>query len=127
MKKDISTDVAEPAIDRTVIAVLENHQQGHFITDISVAMKQVANAILLAGKGGKVTITLNMKPASAGSAATVIFTPEVKTTLPKLPVAGSIFYADDDFNLLREDPRQKKLALRHVEANPPGELREAGK
>ena len=68
---------------------------------------------------------MNMKPTSAGQEAAFVLEPEVKFSEPKMKPAGSIFYCDDDFNLVRENPRQKKLDLREVEpVKPASDLKE---
>ena len=107
--KNKSNSEAAPAMDRTFLNVLEQHRQGDFVSDISAAIKQVTAAVQLTGKGGCVTLKMNMKPATYGNA--IVFEPIVKTTIPETKPAGSIFYADEDFNLVREDPNQKKLPL----------------
>ncbi len=107
------TGEAKPAVDRTFLSVLENHRGGDFVSDISGAIKQVIAAVQLTGKGGAVTLKMNLKPATVGNA--IVFEPIVKTSIPETKPAGSIFYADEDFNLVREDPMQKKLNLREVE------------
>ena len=114
--------VAGPAIDRAFLAVAENHRQGALITDVSAALKQVTAAVQLAGKGGKVTLEMMLKPASRGDAGTLVLEHKVKVKVPELEPAGSIFYSDPDMNLVREDPKQAKLPLRELEQEAP-ELR----
>jgi len=122
MPKDAES---KPAVDRAFLNVLTNHRGGNLVTDLSAALKQVTAAVQLTGKGGKVTLTMNLKPASAGTAGTLVFEPKIKTTIPETEPAGSIFYADADFNLVREDPNQKTLELREVEpSKPASDLRE---
>lgn len=121
------TTETAPAIDRTFLNVLENHRNGELLSDVSVAIRKVASAMALTQKGGKVTITLNMKPTTAGDGAAFVMEPDIKITEPKMKPAGSIFYCDDDFNLVRENPRQKKLNLREVEPSTAASaLREVG-
>jgi hypothetical protein len=118
-----AVEEAKPAMDRTFLNVLENHRQGDFVSDISAALKQCTAAVQLTGKGGCVTLKMNLKPATVGNA--IVFEPMVKTTIPETKPAGSIFYADDDFNLVRDDPQQKKLDLREVQPSKGSEsLRE---
>ena len=110
MKKTNSE--SSPAIDRAFLNIIEAHKNGRVITDISAALKQVTAAVQLTGKGGSVTLTMKVAPASKGDAGTLVFLPKVKATIPEAEVPGSIFYADEDFNLVREDPNQAALDLK---------------
>lgn len=108
-----------PAPDQAFLNILTNHRNGMLITDVSKAIRQVAAACQLTGESGKVTLTMKLRPATVGDAATLVFEPVLKTTVPEVKQPGSIFYADDDYNLVREDPRQQRLALKVVESVPP--------
>lgn len=108
---------SKPPVDPAFLHLMESHRQGDFVSDISAAIRQVTAAVGLTGKAGKVVLTLNLKPATNGAA--VVFEPVVKTVVPETKPAGSIFYVDDDFNLVREDPAQKKLDLKEVEPGKP--------
>ena len=118
---------AEPTIDRAFLNVLSSHRSGAIVSDVSAAIKQATAAVQLTGKPAKVILTMTMKPASAGSVGTLIFEPKIKTVIPETVPAGSIFYADADFNLVREDPAQRKLELREVASAPVTELQEVAK
>ena len=115
---------SKPAVDQAFLGVLTQHRNGALITDLSAAIKQVTAAVQLTGKPGKVTLSMSLKPASAGSEGTLVFEPKVKTTVPETAPAGSIFYADSDYNLVREDPNQRKLPLQEVAETPTEKLRE---
>lgn len=104
-----------PAIDRAFLNIATAHKGGAMISEISAAIKQVTSAVQLTGRPGKVLLQMTLRPASKGTAGTLVFEAKVKATAPELDATGSIFYADDDFNLVREDPNQKKLDLRVVE------------
>lgn len=117
MKKNQNNEAA-PAIDRAAMNILEAHKNGRIITDLSAALKQVTAAVQLTGKGGSVTLTMKINPASKGDASTLVFLPKVKSVIPESEVPGSIFYADADFNLVREDPNQAKLDLKEAPEAP---------
>jgi len=101
-----------PSVDRACLQILEAHKQGRLLTDISVALKQVTAAVQLTGKGGTVTVTMKIAPASKGDVGTLVFLPRVKAQVPETEIPGSIFYADADFNLVRDDPNQTRLDLK---------------
>jgi hypothetical protein len=66
------------------------------------------------GKGGKLTLTVSIKPLK-DDLNVLIVTDEIKLSLPEHDRKGSMFYADDDNNLVRNDPRQLSFdSLREV-------------
>lgn len=103
---------AAPAIDRAFLNVLTAHKNGAAISDASAAMKQVVAAVQLTGKPGSLTVNFSIAPATKGDAGTLVIVPKIKFKAPETEAPGSIFYADADFNLVREDPNQKVMDLR---------------
>lgn len=114
MSKNTNAE-AMPAVDKTFLNVLSSHRGGAIITDVSAAIRHVTGAVQLAGAAGEVTLKMKIKPASKGSTGTLIFEPSVRMKVPEPDIESSIFYADADYNLVREDPNQAKLDLRVVE------------
>lgn len=106
---------AAPAIDRAFLKFLEQHNAGDAISEISAAMKQVTAATQQTGRAGRVSIELALKPAGAGSRNTLGWAVRVTPHAPKCDLPVSIWYVDEDFNLVRDDPKQSKLDLRIVE------------
>ena len=118
---------ASPAIDSRFLDILSAHKNGEAITDVSSAIKQVTSAVQLTGKGGHVVLTINIKPASKGSVGTLVVETRIKSKVPEVESYGSVFYADADYNLVREDPNQKKLDLKIVGSNKQDQpLKEVG-
>lgn len=71
------------------------------------------------GKGGTLTLTVSVKPLK-DDLNVLIVTDEIKLKLPEHDRKGSMFYADDNNNLTRSDPRQLSFeSLREV-PNPAG-------
>ena len=108
----------KPGVDKAFLNVLGNHRSGVIITDTSVALKQATAAVQLTGKPAKVILTMILRPASAGSVGTLVFEPRIRTVIPESVPAGSIFYANADFDLVRNDPGQASLELREVITAP---------
>lgn len=131
MNKNTNADAdSAPAVDRAFINVINNHEGGQTISDISAALKNVMSAVALTGKGGAVSLTMVIKPASKGLGGALTFTPVIKSKVPTLEPSASIFYVDADCNPVRDDPRQAKLNLKVVESAPSAahqELREPAK
>jgi hypothetical protein len=63
-------------------------------------------------KGGKIVLTITVKPLAKGDGVEV--SADVKCS-PPLPVAGtSIFYPTPEGDLVRQDPRQQAMDLREI-------------
>lgn len=107
------TIAAQTHIDGAFLSVLQQHRKGEVLSDLAEAMREVAGAVTLTGKAGTVMLKIKIRPASKGGA--LVVEDEVKTALPKTETQGSIFFADDKGNLLREDPNQTTLPLRTIE------------
>lgn len=112
MKKDNT-----PAIDGSALTVLQNVRKGQILTDISAALREVSGAVMLVGKPGCVTIKLNISPSSVGGA--MVIADDISTKIPKAPKSSSLFYADKDGNLRRDDPNQIEMQLRTVDPVSP--------
>lgn len=102
-----------PAIDGAFLAMLQNHRRGEVLSDLAEGLRDVTDAVRETGKGGKLILEIKIRPAAKGGA--MVVEDVVKTSLPKTEAEGSIFFADSDGNLLREDPNQKTLPLREIQ------------
>ena len=126
MKKN-SNNECGPTIDRAFLNIISAHKNGSAISDVSAALKQVTAAVQLTGKAGKVALIMSISPATKGDVGTLVFVPTVKSTVPETEAVGSIFYSDEDFNLVREDPDRATLPLKTVEsAEEQTELKKVG-
>lgn len=110
MKKQTSDSA--PPIDEAFLNILREHKKGAAISDVSAAIKQVCAAIQTTGKPGKVILEIDLKPVSNGEIGTMAFQHKVKTKLPEAAQPATIFYADEDYGLVRNDPNQATLPLR---------------
>lgn len=105
---------AQPAIDGAFLAMLQNHRKGEVLSDLAAALRLVSNAVQLTGRPGAVTFKLTVQPASKGTAGALVVLDDIGTRLPKEDKTGSIFFADEAGNLVREDPNQMTMELRMV-------------
>jgi hypothetical protein len=105
---------SNPSVDRACLRVLEAHKFGLALTELSGAIKNVTASVQETGKVGTVTLTMSIKPASKGSIGTLVLETKVKSKCPEAEAPASIFYADSDYNLVREDPNQIVMELRNV-------------
>lgn len=119
MKKD-ATQPPENAtqVDGAALRMLQSHRGGDVLTDLSEAVREIAQAVSLTGKPGSVTLKLIMKPASRGANALVV-EDEIRKTSPKTERHGSVFFTDGSFNLLRDNPNQLSMDLKVVANDEP--------
>lgn len=94
------------------IKFLQEHRSGATHEDISDKIRELVAAVTDEGKGGKITITLAVKPMGKGDGLEVSV--ETKSTLPKSPPGVSIFFASPENSLVRQDPRQQAMELREA-------------
>ena len=81
---------------------------------------ELINAITAHNKAGKLRLSIDIKPSTAGTRAVKA---EVSITKPKGMPAESLLWPTPEGNLLAEDPRQMKLEMKPVAAEPARELK----
>lgn len=81
---------------------------------------ELIHAVTANSKAGKLVLTIDLKPSTAGTLAVKA---EVKITKPKGMPSESLLWPTPEGNLIAEDPRQQKLELKPVAAEPARELR----
>jgi hypothetical protein len=97
--------------DRTIKpfgAVLQELDKGRVHTRLSELLTQLVAAVVDTGKKGSLTLQLVVEPNKDDVTYTV--SPKVKLASPE-EERGTLFFADDDGNLTRTDPRQQVLPL----------------
>ena len=98
---------------------------GATVAEFVAALHAVNAAVRDVGKGGEVTLTISVSPASKGNTDVVMVKSKVKAKLPEASRRQTVFYLDDDNQLVRNDPKQQTLPLRIVEMDqPPKDLKE---
>lgn len=95
---------------RPFAAILQEHSRGTLHDDLSVELQDLVRAVLdhpATDASGHVTLKLTVKANSDGDSIGLVADVTVKH--PKVPRPATLFYGDDDGNLLREDPNQLSL------------------
>lgn len=92
---------------------------GELSEELTQKLGQLTAACVETQRNGQITLTLTLKPGRGGQVEVI---DDVKLKLPKEERGSSIMFTTPEGNLQREDPRQKKLDLRHVDMQT-GELR----
>lgn len=94
---------------------MREHRNGTTHDELSDRLQELVTAVVDENRGGKLTLTISVKPV--GKSGGLEVAAEVKLAAPK-PVAGvSIFFATPEGNLVRQDPRQATMELREVPAS----------
>jgi hypothetical protein len=107
-----------PALSGVFVTSIATMNNGEVVNDIDDCLRQCVRAALQAGKKARVTIKLDIVPAGEGVGGTPLFkvVDEIDIKLPKKPRSKSpLFFADDDCNLTRRNPKQDELRLEAIE------------
>ena len=81
---------------------------------------KLINAVVTNGKAGSITMKIDIKPSTAGALAVKA---TVVSKIPKGLPPESLLWPTPEGNLMAEDPRQTKLDLKPVAAEPARELK----
>lgn len=114
--------MAKPLNDN-LKAVRVETDDGDLIPIMDVAglkFSELIQAVSAHNKAGKLTLKIDIKPSTAG---TLAVRADVSITKPKGMPAESLLWPTPEGNLLAEDPRQMKLEMKPVAAEPARELK----
>ncbi len=114
--------MAKP-LNENLQAVRIETDEGDLIPVMDFAGAKFADlisAVTAHNKAGTLTLKIGIKPSTAGTLAVKA---ECNVTKPKGLPAESLLWPTPEGNLLAEDPRQTKLELKHVTAEPARELK----
>jgi hypothetical protein len=114
--------MAKPVNENLKDVRVEN-EQGDLIPLLDHAGEQFAElikAIVSTNKAGTLTLKVDVKPSTAGAMAVKA---SVSIKKPKGLPPESLLWATPDGNLVADDPRQMKMELKPVAADPVRELK----
>lgn len=98
--------------------------RGSLDAELTQVLAEVVKAVRDSGKSGAVTLKIKVSMLNERDENAVKLVPEVSTRIPKLAPYESILFSTADGDLLRDDPKQRKLDLREVPKRDPGPLQE---
>jgi hypothetical protein len=100
--------------ERTLFSAwLAKQREGALHGELTDELAALAAAVARHEKPGTLTLKVTIKPGEDGADYLVI-SDEVSAKPPQPPRSPSLFYADSDGNLSRNNPRQPQLPLREV-------------
>lgn len=94
---------------------LQELRSGYAAAELSEKLQELVAGVRLTGRGGELVFKVKVKPASQGDTTALMLSDEISVRMPKVKNAESIFFAGENNELLRNDPRQKELPLRAIE------------
>lgn len=104
---------------------LREQSNGEAHDELTEGLNELVAAVLTHEKAGDLTLTIKVKPAGHGS-NTLFVTADVKVKAPRGQRTASLFFADRNHNLLRDNPNQMTFeGLREVPKPDTTEAREA--
>ncbi|MEE4493533.1 hypothetical protein [Streptomyces sp. BE230] len=105
---------------RPFASFLQEQSGGQLHDELSTKLHELIEAIRETGKAGSLSLKIDIKPIAGTDGRTLTVTDTVAARLPKTERPKSIFFATDDGNLSRTDPRQPVITgLREVEPTTP--------
>ena len=87
-------------------AFLKDIRKGQFLYESSVELEKLVAAIKETGKGGTLTLKIDIAPLNKGNANALGIKAKPKAKLPEKETNLAIFFPTDKNTLQREDPRQ---------------------
>jgi hypothetical protein len=107
-------------VDRAFTDALKDIRNGASVVELGETLTGLVERVRATGKAGTLTYTLKVKPASKGDTDVLLLEDDIKVKLPVDTRGGTIYYADDNQQLTRKDPRQPSLPnLREVAQHTP--------
>lgn len=96
LKKQSSTPI-------TFIGFLQSNRRGEIPSEADAAMTDILAALREFGGKAKMTLTLNFSFTKSGQ---IEIKPDFKVEKPRRAMSSGLYFADDDGNLTRTDPKQ---------------------
>jgi hypothetical protein len=90
-------------------AFLHELAKGRTHEELSRALRELTSAVQDTRKPGSLTLRIDIKPHKNDAAVTV--SDKVTVKIPAFERLDSIFFVDDDANLVRNDPHQQSFDL----------------
>lgn len=85
---------------------LRDQSRGSTHEELSEGLRDLVAKVLDTGKKGTLTLILTVEPMPKSDGNALIVSDEIRLKLPEFARDNSLFFADDDSNLYRTDPRQ---------------------
>lgn len=91
------------------IETLEDLSGGSTALELHKGLTDLIGQVLATNKKGQLVLSITVKPGTSANVAQVLLVDEVQVKFPKVAREVSVFFADGQNRLSRNDPRQPKL------------------
>jgi hypothetical protein len=98
---------------RPFFDTLREIERGQLLETLAETQQQVCEGVRETMKQGEIKITLKYRYESDGQLTVEV---DVKHKVPQLPRGKTLFFLTHEGNLERDDPRQRAMDLRTVDA-----------
>ena len=88
---------------------LRDVRAGAVIDDLAEKFQELVLAVETTGKGGSLTLKLEVKPFKGTSEGAVVVTDHLGLKKPCIETSGTVLFATPEGNLQRNHPRQESL------------------
>ncbi len=91
--------------------VLRETRNGALVDECSEKLNELTKAVVEESKGGTLTLTLSIQPGRGGA---YILADKVVIKAPEPAREATLFFANKDYDLQRNDPNQLELGVRAI-------------
>ena len=109
-------DRSERAEVRPFADILRDLDHGQVADEAAIQLQSLVEAVMTNGKKGTFTLTVEVAPWKGNKTALQV-SAKATTKPPAGEAVAAVFFTDDNFNLIREDPNQPQLPLRTTDTN----------
>lgn len=110
-KAESTPDTGQATAGQEFLAFLATTNKGRTATELTERMHELIDAIRDTGKGGAITYKVEIRPIdnAAEQDGAVKVTDHISLKLPQHDRPTSIFFVDEESNLVRNHPSQSSL------------------
>lgn len=89
---------------------VERIRDGNLLSDLDNQLRELSSAVIVNEKGGKLTLTIEVKPPAKRAGSAVVLIAKSAVSLPQPDAAGRIFFVGlEDAALSLDNPDQIRM------------------
>ena len=92
--------------DGSFLTTIQTHRKGLMIADLDDHMRQLVGQVRRTRQASTLTIKIKVSPNSRDNVEVLKLEDDMTISRPKMHNGASIYYADENDGLLRNDPKQ---------------------
>lgn len=98
---------------RPITQIMADYNDGKFVEELTETLHNLIGDCTSTGKKGKLSITIELKPAK-GATPALNLSMDYTDKSPDFDRPSEYMFVTENFDLTRENPKQRKLELREV-------------